>query len=137
MKRLNAYLYFGGNCSAAMRFYNECLGGDLRIMTVKESPMASQMPPEMMDRVMHATLQSEDMVIMASDMLGQEGVVKGNTISLCINGTSKQEIEGYYSKLSAGGKVTTALREEFFGTYGAFTDKFGIDWMFQADAPKR
>ena len=137
MKRLNAYLYFGGDCSAGMQFYRECLGGELRIMTVKESPMASQMPPAMMDKVMHATLQSDGMVIMASDMLGQGGVVRGNTMSLCLNGTSKQEIEGYFLKLSTGGKVTTALREEFFGTYGAFTDKFGIEWMFQADPPKR
>jgi PhnB protein len=90
----------------------------------------------MMDKVMHAALQSDGMVIMASDTLGPEAAVKGNTISLCLNGTSKSEIEVYFSRLSAGGTVGTALREEFFGTYGSFTDKFGIDWMFQADPPR-
>ncbi len=120
-----------------MQFYKECLGGELRLMTVRESPMASQMPPAMMDNIMHAALDSDGMVIMASDMLGPEGVMRGNAVSLCVNGTDKQEIEAYFAKLSAGGKVKTALREEFFGTYGDFTDKFGIDWIFQADPPKR
>jgi PhnB protein len=137
MKRLNVYLFFGGNCRTAMEFYKECLRGELRLMTVRESPMASQMPPAMMDRVMHAALESDGMVIMASDMLGPEGVVRGNTISLCVNGTDKREIEAHFDKLSAGGRVKTALREEFFGTYGDFTDKFGIAWIFQADPPKR
>jgi PhnB protein len=76
------------------------------------------------------------MVIMASDTMGPEGIVRGNGMALCLNGTGKREIEAYFAKLSAGGTVTTPLREEFFGTYGAFTDKFGVDWMFQADAPK-
>jgi PhnB protein len=136
VKRLNAYLYFGGNCREAMQFYKECLGGELRMMTIKESPMAAQMPPAAQDKVMHAALESDGMVIMASDMIGPEAVVKGNAVSLCINATSKKEIESYFPKLSAGGKIKTALREEFFGTYGNFTDKFGIDWMFQADPPK-
>jgi PhnB protein len=119
-----------------MEFYHLYLGGEFRVMTVRESPMASQVPPAMLDRVMHASLQSDGMVIMASDMPGPEGPAKGNTISLCLSGMSKKEIETYFSSLSAGGKFETALREEFFGAYGNFTDKFGIDWMFQADAPK-
>ena len=72
-------------------------------------------------------------MLMASDMMGPEGVVKGNAIYLCVIGSSKEEIEPIFAKLSEGGNVGHPLKEEFFGTYGDLTDKFGIDWMFQAD----
>jgi PhnB protein len=137
MIRLNAYLHFNGNCREAMEFYRNCLGGELTLMTIGESPMAAQMPPEMKDKIMHSALGSGGMVVMASDTMSPKGVARGNTISLSINGTSKQEIETYFSRLSEGGNVTHALEQMFFGTYGDFTDKFGIDWIFQADPPKR
>jgi PhnB protein len=44
MKQLNAYLRFNTNSREDMEFYRDCLGGDLKIMTVGESPMAAQMP---------------------------------------------------------------------------------------------
>lgn len=49
-------------------------------------------------------------------------------------GSSKAEIEPAFAKLSEGGNVGHPLNEEFFGTFGELTDKFGIDWMFQADS---
>lgn len=134
--RLNAYLYFSGNCREALEFYRDCLGGELNLMTMGESPMASQMPPEARNRVMHCSLVSGDMIIMASDTMQPGELIQGNTVSLCISGTNKKEIETYFSKLSGGGKITQPLETMFFGTYGALTDKFGINWMFQIDAPQ-
>jgi hypothetical protein len=29
--------------------------------------------------------------------------------------------------------VTDSLNEQFFGTYGALNDRFGVRWMFQTD----
>jgi len=136
MRRLNAYLRFNGTCREAMEFYRECLGGQLSIMTVGQTQMASQMAPSMKDKVMHAALESDGMALMASDMGPPEGLVKGNTMSLCVNGTGDEGIETLFTKLSAGGKVTTPFRKEFFGMYGDLTDRFGVDWIFQADLPK-
>ncbi len=135
MLQLCPYLHFNGNCREAMEFYKLCLGGDLNLMTVGESPMAAQMPPAMKSKIMHSVLNSPGIMIMASDMMeGQAG--KGNTVSLSITGATRKEIEPYFQKLSKGGKVAHALKEEFFGTYGDFTDKFGVDWMLEADLPK-
>lgn len=134
MTQLNAYLRFNGNCREAMTFYHACLGGELTLQTVGESPVASQMPPNMKDNVVHSTLAKDGFVLMASDMMGPEGVVKGNNISLCIIGSSKSEIEPIFAKLSAGGTVSTPLIEEYFGTFGNFTDRFGIEWMLQANS---
>jgi PhnB protein len=136
MKQLNPYLHFDGNCREAMEFYSKCLGGELKLMTIGDSPMASQMPPGMKNGIMHSTLEGGGVSLMASDMMDPKGFIKGNTISLCIVGSTKSEIEKYFAKLSAGGKVIHPLEQMFFGTYGDLTDKFGIHWMFEADLPK-
>src|SRR5438132_652751 len=90
----------------AMTFYQACLGGVLNIQTVGESPMAGQMPPALKDNVLHSVLAKDGFVLMASDMKGPEGVVKGNIISLCIIGSNKAELEPIFAKLSAGGTVS-------------------------------
>ncbi len=132
MVRLDAYLRFNGNCREAMTFYQSCLGGELTIQTVGESPAAGQMPPSMQDSVMHSVLAKDGFVLMASDMTGPEGVKNGDSITLAIMGSSKAEIEPIFAKLSAGANVLHPLTEEFFGTFGDLVDKFGIGWMFQA-----
>jgi PhnB protein len=38
-----------------------------------------------------------------------------------------------FEKLSDGAEVTDPLTEQFFGTFGALNDKFGVRWMFQTD----
>lgn len=132
MAQLNPYLTFNGNCREAMEFYKACLGGELSIMTFGDSPMASQMPDKK-DNVMHSMLKKDGMVLMASDMIMPGELIQGNTVTLCINGGSAEELKTFFTKLSEGGTVGHELKEEFFGTYGDLTDKFGINWMFQAD----
>jgi PhnB protein len=66
---------------------------------------------------------------MGSDMAGPGGVIKGNAISLALTCSTKEELETLFAKLFEGGKVGHPLTEQFFGTIGDFTDKFGIDWM--------
>src|SRR5579859_5018952 len=132
MAQLNPYLTFDGNCREAMEFYKACLGGELSIMAVGDSPMASDMPDKK-DNVLHSMLKTDGMVLMASDMIMPGEIIRGNTITLCINGGSKEELQQLFAKLSEGGTVGQPLTEAFFGTYGELTDKFRINWMFQAD----
>jgi len=132
MAQLNPYVTFNGNCREAMEFYKACLGGELSIMAVGDSPMASQMPDKK-DNVLHSTLIKDGMVLMASDMIMPGEIIRGNTITLCINSGTKEELQQFFAKLSEGGTVGQPLTEAFFGTYGELTDKFRINWMFQAD----
>ena len=53
MAQLNPYLTFNGNCRQAMEFYKACLGGELSLTTVGDSPMKDQMPAEAQNAVMH------------------------------------------------------------------------------------
>ena len=132
MAQLNPYITFNGNSREAMEFYKACLGGELSIMTVGDSPVASQMPDKK-DNVLHSTLKKDGMVLMASDKIMPGELIQGNTITVCINGGTKEELQQFFAKLSEGGTVGQPLTESFFGTYGELKDKFGIDWMFQAD----
>jgi PhnB protein len=134
MAQILAYLAFAGTCAEAMAFYKECLGAELKIMTVGESPVASQMPKESHSKVMHALLSKGDMGLMASDNLDGLPVTKGNAVSLMLNCQSEEEIRSAYSALSRGGSVTTELRKEFWGSlYADVTDRFGMRWMLNFD----
>ena len=54
---VNPYLSFNGQCEAAFKFYQECLGpASLSFHKYGGSPMADQVPAEWHDKVMHATL---------------------------------------------------------------------------------
>jgi PhnB protein len=107
MTQISPYLHFDGNCREAMIFYKECLGGELALQTVGDSPMASQMPAEAQKKILHASLRNSGFVLMASDMVGPEGVKKGNAVSLTLLCSSKAEIETFFSIFSAGGKSHT------------------------------
>jgi len=137
MATLNPYLSFDGRCEEALRFYKDCLGGELKIMTVGESPMAASMPKETHANVMHALLETEGIRIMASDMLDGTPLDRGNATSLMLLCGSEEEVRALFGKLSAGGIVNAPVKAEFWGAiYGDLTDKFGVRWMLNYDKPK-
>ena len=137
MAQISPYLYFDGTCREAMAFYKECLGGELRVMTVGESPAAGQMPPEARDKVMHAMLKSGALTLLASDNIGGIKLVAGTTVSLMLTCESAEEIQSAFAKPSAGGKVGHPLKPEFWGaTFGDLTDRFGVRWMLNFEKPR-
>lgn len=130
MTQINSYLTFSGNCREAMTFYKECLGGNLSLQTVGESPLSEQMPPQMKDCILHATLNNGAIVLQGSDMTPQSGLAKGNNVSLSLDCSSEEEIRNFYAKLSAGGTATHQLENSFWGgLLGCLTDKFGNHWL--------
>lgn len=132
MAQLAPYINFVDTCHEAVSFYRDCLGGDLTIPTIGESPAARHMPAEAQDQVLHAMLTREGMVIMASDM-ADPGAGTVGPITLCINSSDRAEIKDHFAKLSDGANVTQPLKEEFFGLFGILADRYGINEMFQAD----
>ena len=128
--QITPYLNFNGKCREAMTFYQACLGGELMLQKLSESPMAAQLPSEVGQQILHSQLTSGDVVLMGSDMMGAN-TIAGNTVSLCFNCTSEEEVTSYFTKLAEGGKVKTQLHQTFWGaTYGELTDKFGMEWLF-------
>jgi PhnB protein len=128
--QINPYLTFNGNCSEAMTFYKNCLGGDLILQVVKDSPMANEWPADVQDHILHASLTNQSLVLLGSDMGSSAKMIKGNAISLSLHCTTEEELKTSFLQLSEGGKVTRPLHEFFGGTIGTLTDKFGMDWIF-------
>ena len=130
MARIHSYLTFNGNCREAMTFYKSCLGGELTLQTVGESPLSDEMPQQMKDCILHATLSKEDLVLMGSDMTPSSGLIKGNAVSLSLDCHSEYEIQNYYQKLAEGGRANHPLEETFWGAlFGDLTDRFGNHWI--------
>jgi PhnB protein len=135
--KINAYLNFNGRCREAMTFYMECLGGDVTFQTVADSPMAVQLPSADAQRILHSSLLSDQIILMASDMMG-DGLIKGNNVTLCMNAESEEEIHQAFEKLSRGATIRTPLHQSFWGaTYGELTDRYGVHWMFNYTKPKK
>ncbi len=132
--QINSYLTFSGNCREAMSFYKNCLGGELNFQTVGDAPLSEKMPKQMKECILHSTLTKGNLVLMASDMVCESGLVKGNSVSLLLNCSSEEEIKNCYAKLSAGGSADHALKDSFWGAlFGALTDKFGNHWILNFD----
>lgn len=130
MTQIISYLNFNGHTKEAMSFYQQCLGGELVMQKIAESPMAAQMPSEMGPKILHSSLTHNGIVLMASDCMGDK-IVNGNNVALCMNCSSEEEINLVFKNLSEGGKVIEPLQQSFWGaTFGVLIDKFGVNWMF-------
>ncbi len=134
--KLTPYLLFDGNCAQAMTFYQSCLGGELSLTRVGDSPMKGQYPPEQQNKVVNARLINGAIDISASDWLHPTRTpTQGNTICLYISEATYMELREVFDKLSQGADpaLLDALRDMPFGSYGALTDKYGVRWMFQGE----
>lgn len=130
MTQINSYLTFNGNCREAMTFYKNCLGGELSFQTIGESPFSEQMPVKMKNCILHSTLKKGEWMLMGSDMVSEDGLIKGNSVSLSLQCSSEEEIKYYYTKLSRGGSKNHPLENSFWGVlFGDLTDKFGNHWI--------
>lgn len=130
MKNIHAYLTFNGNCREAMQFYKSCLGGELALQSINDSPHADKLPVTMRQNILHCTLTNGHIIIMASDMVSDTGLTRGNNMSLMLDCTSEQEITSLYTKLSEGGCPNHPLEHTFWGAMiGDLTDKYGNQWL--------
>lgn len=128
MAIIHTYLRFNGNAKEAFNFYKDCLGGELSIQTVGQSPMAKYMQDKN-DLVFHAQLKKGDLVVLGSDLVPDEGYKKGNSVVVTLECESKDEARELFDKLSKDGTVGHVLEDQEWGTIGDFTDKYNIDWF--------
>jgi PhnB protein len=93
--KLTPYLLFDGNCAEAMTFYKACLGGELTITTLGDSPMKGQFPPEQQNKVVNSRLTSGAIDLSASDWLHPTRTpTQGNTVCLYISEGTYTELKG-------------------------------------------
>jgi len=135
MLHATPFLLFDGNCAEAMTFYHQCLGGDLTLTKVGDTPMKAQFPPEKHGRVINAHLTSGDVEISATDWMASPEFdpVQGNTSAIFVTGATYDELRTAFDKLKDGdnNERLQDLHEMPFGIYGQFYDKYGFQWIFR------
>ena len=136
MNMLNAYLTFDGNCAEAMRFYEKALDAKLEmLMTAGQSPMASQCPADMADRIVHARLALNGGILMAGDAMAGCGDFSGmKGFSMTLSYPTAAEATRRFEALSEGATVTMPLQKTFWAeTCGMLTDRFGTPWIINGN----
>jgi PhnB protein len=137
MLRCTPFLLFDGNCADAMTFYKECLGGELTLTKLGDTPMKDMLPPEKHERIINAVLKSGDIEISATDWMASPEFdpVQGNTTAIFVIGGSLEELKPVFDKLKDGenNKRLQELHEMPFGIFGQFYDRYGVQWIFKGD----
>jgi PhnB protein len=134
--KVSPYLNFDGRCAAAFEFYAKCLEGKVTFgMTFGDSPMAGQVPPDWHKKLMHATLEVDDMTLMGCDAPpGRYERPQG--IHVAIGLDDLVTAARIFDALAAGGTISMPLQETFWAArFGMLVDQFGIPWMINCAKP--
>src|SRR5258707_380934 len=135
MKKLETYLFFNGNCAEAMRFYERTLGGKLNLMKAKEAPDGGGKGPEDGDKIIHAHLDADGAVLMASDWMAPTGYPGVNGFSVTLSVPTAGEAKQLFDKLADGGKVSMPFQKTFYSDgFGMVADRFGTPWMVMSQS---
>ncbi len=125
--KLSNYLFFTTRCEDALAFYSECgLGRVTSLMRHGDHgiPVATE---AMRGKIMHARFEGPGVLFFASDNHDAEPM-RGSSHYLTME--DRTATNHLFAKLAEGGKVTTPLKEQPWGSYfGKLTDKFGVQWM--------
>ena len=132
--QLNPYLSFNGQCEAAFRFYEQCLGGKIEGMrTHAGAPAEEHVPPEWRDKILHAYMTVGDMVLMGSDTPPESyEQPRGFWVSIRIKDPA--DAETIFHALAENGTVQMPIQQTFFSPrFGMLIDQFGIPWMINCE----
>ena len=132
--QLNPYLTFNGQCEAAFKFYEKCLGGKIEAMLTHEGTPAEQhVPSEWRKTILHARLTVGDEVLMGSDA-PPERYEQPQGFSVSLNTNDPAEAERIFRALSEKGRVQMPLQQTFWASrFGMCVDRFGIPWMVNCE----
>jgi PhnB protein len=139
MATMNIYLNFNGVTEEAFNFYQSVLGGEFTmVQRFKDVEGMSDLSEEDGEKIMHMSLPIGNNILMGTDTLESMGqsVTMGTNAYISLNVDSKEEADRLYYGLSEGGKIEMELADMFWGSYfGAFADRYGVQWMIDYGYP--
>ena|SRR5688572_17129852 len=136
MTKINTYLTFNGNCRKAMAFYKDCFGGTLTLQTLEKSPGTDQLPGPMKRVILQATLVNDQLILIGSDMVSEQGLITGNAVSLMLRCSNEDELKSYYKKLLSGGTEIHPPENTYWGAlFGVLQDRYGHQWLLSCNIP--
>ncbi len=131
------YISFPGTCEEALGFYAIVFDGTVDgLMRYSDLPQGQgEAPPDMLDRVMNATLRVGDAVLMASDSPPVE-FEPPRGVTLYKGYSDPERARQVFARLARGGEVTMAFGPTFWSPgFGTCRDRYGTPWMIGVDAP--
>jgi PhnB protein len=131
---MNPYVNFNGQCEAAFRFYEQCLGATIKgIFRYAGTSMASQVPPDWHDKVMHGSVMIGGQTLLGADLApAQYEEPKGFSLSLQM--TSTADAERIFHMLAKDGTVVMPLERTFWAArFGVVVDRFAIRWLVNCE----
>jgi PhnB protein len=131
---LNPYLSFNGQCEAAFKFYEQCLGGKIAfVMTYGESPMADKVPSDWGKKILHMRLMVGDEVLMGADA-PPEHYEEPRGFSVTLGMDDPADAERIFHALAKNGTVSMPIQKTFWAQrFGMVVDQFGIPWMINCE----
>ena len=126
--KLNPYITYDGDARAALEFYQSVLGGELTVNTYGEFGMPD---PAFAGTLMHGRLETPDgFTLMGADTPPDSPHNPGTNVVISLSGDERDKLHGWFTRLAEGGAVSVPLEKQMWGDeYGAFRDRFGIEWM--------
>jgi PhnB protein len=132
--QMNPYLYFKGECEAAFKFYERCLGGQLgAIFRYGGTPLAGQVPADWADKVMHGSVAFGDQALMGADV-APDSYEEPKGFSLLLHIESIADAERVFHELAKEGRVVLPLEKTFWAErFGMVVDRFGVPWLINGE----
>jgi len=128
--QINPYVFFNGNCEAALKYYEKVLDARIEAMLPYEGgPAEMPIPPEYGKKIMHAKITIDGEVLMASDSPpGHFNQPQGFRVSLQVEDPA--DAERRFKALAEGGRTDMPFGKTFFSKgFGMCVDQFGMPWM--------
>ena len=136
--KVQAYVTFDGRCEEALEFYKKSIGavvtGLMRWKDSQDKDMRG--PPGYEEKIMNASFRIGETELMADDGMGEKPAeFKGMTLAIEV--ADDAEAKRVFTALGEGGSITMPLMKTFWtSSFGMLTDKFGVPWMVNVEAPK-
>jgi len=132
-------LGFKGQCSQAIKLYEEALGATIvtKILYSEANAKDLQYKQEEKDFIFYAEMViGNHLISLGDDSEGKIDAVtnsKALPISLLIEFETAEKLEAAYNKMSKGATVVTPMGSTTYCTgYVSFIDKYGIHWDFMS-----
>lgn len=138
IKSVIPHLHFNGEAARAIELYEKALGAKvLARMTWSELPGGQKVPAADAGKIMHARLQVGEATLLLADATSSGPPGPPGNGSIMLELEDPQEMASRFDALSAGGTVTMAIHDAFWGArFGMLVDAVGVAWMFHCPNPK-
>lgn len=123
---LDVYINYPGTCEEAFRFYEEHLGGTIKLMTPHQQALHN-FPAEWKRPILHAVLELNGMLVRGADIPDAQPM---RSAYLTLRFDNAAAAEHVYNLFADEGTIFMKMEKTpFANRFAMLRDKFGTSWM--------